>query len=327
VFDQIKDLPLTDYPSKIQQALHSRETQDFIQKETEKANQLKINIISFNDSKYPAYCKHFKSMPPVLYCKGKIPFQNQCAAIVGSRKASAYGIKETIRFTQHLVKLGFSIISGLAYGIDAQTHKTCLDQQGTTYAVMGCGLDIDYPMLNKSLKDKISEAGVVLSEFPLGTPPLSYHFPVRNRIISALSKFILVIEASRKSGALITADYGLDQGKDVLAIPGNIDQSLSEGTNHLIKSGAVMINDIESIDDYLKNTLGLLMTNQPAQIEYSGCNSMEEQIINVIKKGTCHKVDIINKVNQDAGQILQALTTLEMKGYIKEINGEWVCID
>jgi DNA processing protein len=327
IFDQIKDLPFNDYPKNIKNALESKETAKFIKRETDKANENGIQIITFNDSAYPSYCKHFKAMPPALYVKGQLPFVDQGVAIVGSRKATSYGIKETIFLVERLVQSGFIIISGLAYGIDSQSHQTCLKNKGTTYAVMGCGLDIDYPLQNRLLKKEIMQTGIVISEFPMGTPPISYNFPVRNRIISALSKCVLVIEATNKSGALITADYALDQGKDVLAVPGNIDQATSHGTNQLIKSGAIIINDLESLDDYLKTTLGFLFTNKNKQKSYSGNCDLEKEMIIILREGTQSSGDLIGRLKYSTGDVLQTISQFEIMGLIRQINGSWTWIN
>ena len=250
----IKDLPIEQYPENIIRLLLSSETEDFIHEELEEADLNKIRIIEYSDKEYPLYIKHLDSMPPVLYLQGNLPFNPNSAAIVGSRKATHYGLKIALLLAQKLTRLGVVVISGLAFGIDTQAHKTCLDAEGITYAVLGCGIDVEYPIQNKVLRERILKKGLVISEFPLKTPPIKYNFPVRNRIISALSKYVIVVEAGEKSGALITADYALDQGKEVIAIPGNIDQPMSYGTNQLIKSGAVLLDSIDSLDSIFPNT-------------------------------------------------------------------------
>jgi DNA processing protein len=326
IFDLLKDTLYSDYPINIKTALESKETEDFVKIECKKALDNDIRIISYNDPLYPSYIKQFKSMPPVLYVKGKLPFVDDGIGIVGSRKASIYGIKETIQITERLVQQGFKIISGLAYGIDSQSHKTCLQNNGTTYAVMGCGLDIDYPMQNKNLKNDIYKSGLIISEFSIGTPPVSYNFPVRNRIISALSKCVIVIEASSKSGALITADYALDQGKEVLALPGNIDQTNSKGTNQLIKSGAVMINDLESLDDFLRTSFGSLFCEQKNKSGYCGNNALEEEIISFLRQKPQTIGDILENLSYTPSLVLQTISYLELMGLIKQVNGSWTWI-
>jgi len=325
IFDHLKDLPLEDYPKKVLEALESKETTSFIDSEKKKADQNHIRIVSYFDEEYPLFCKHIKAMPPVLYLQGNKDILDQNIAIVGSRKASAYGMKETILITKHLVKSRFVIVSGLAYGIDAIAHKTCLLNQGTTFAVMGCGADINYPAQHKNLKKEIADNGLIISEFPLGTPPIAYHFPVRNRIISALSKCTIVIEATSKSGSLITADYALDQGKDVLAVPGNIDSETSKGTNQLIKAGAVMINDLEALDDYLKASLGMLFTTKKENT-FLGSTPLEIELVSQIKNKTLTSAELIGLLPFAASEILQNLSSLELMGLIKENQGYWLWI-
>lgn len=192
------------------------------------------------DSGYPERMKPFSGMPQGIYVKGRLPKEElPSAAIVGGRACSAYGREQARRFARELAAAGVQIISGLASGVDAAAHQGALEGGGATFAVLGCGVNICYPRENYPLMEKILEQeGGVLSEFSPGERPLAWHFPQRNRIISALSDLVLVVEARNKSGALITADYALEQGKSVYALPGRVNDPLSEGSNGLIAQGA-----------------------------------------------------------------------------------------
>ncbi|MDD5602556.1 MAG: DNA-processing protein DprA [Eubacteriales bacterium] len=198
-----------------------------------------IRALTVNNSSYPFGLRRIKAPPIVLFIKGRLSSGAGLGiAVVGSRKATDYGIKAAGVIAESLASAGVIIISGLARGVDSAAHRGALEVGGKTYAVMGCGLDIVYPAENKELYEEIASKGAVISEFLPGTIPQSCNFPMRNRIISGLSSGVVVVEAGRKSGALITADHALEQGKEVFAVPGNIFSKMSEGTNRLISQGA-----------------------------------------------------------------------------------------
>ena len=190
--------------------------------------------------------------PVFFYVLGRLDKEDVPLAIVGSRNASTYGRYTTDRISRELALRGITIVSGMARGIDSCAHRGALAAKGRTIAVLGSGLDVIYPPENKKLFAAISSNGAVISEFPLGTQPLSYNFPARNRIISGLSYGVVVVEAGEKSGSLITAKLAMEQGREVFAIPGTIDSASSRGTNSLIKQGAKLI---ENIDDILEDIL------------------------------------------------------------------------
>ncbi|MBR2527889.1 MAG: DNA-processing protein DprA [Blautia sp.] len=189
---------------------------------------------------YPERLRRYPRMPEELYYLGGFPVpQRKTVAIVGARMCSSYGRSQAFQFAKFLSRHGIQIISGLAMGIDAQAHWGALEGNGSTYAVLGNGVDICYPASNRSLYHRIlRQGGGILSEYPAGTPPLAHHFPIRNRIISGLADLVLVVEAKEKSGSLITAEYALEQGKAVYAVPGHVNDALSRGTNRLLFDGA-----------------------------------------------------------------------------------------
>ena len=215
---------------------------------------MNYKIVHLNDKEYPEKLKRIYNPPEYLYWIGYISLlSNTSIAIIGCRNASEYGIKIASIFSNNISKAGVTIISGLARGIDSIAHKSSVKEIGKTIAVMGCGVDIIYPLSNKNIyEDIINNGGLIISEFPLGTNPSRESFPKRNRIISALSDGVLVIEAKKRSGTMITVDYSLEQGKNVYAIPGNIDSPNSVGTNELIKQGAIMVTNYKEIlRDYI----------------------------------------------------------------------------
>ena len=199
-----------------------------------------IRCIDYYSREYPEKLRNYADMPSALYVRGRLPDPNTpAAAIVGARKCSAYGRSQAFRFAKALSEAGVQIISGLAFGIDAEGHRGALAGGSPTFAVLGSGVDVCYPVQNGPLYNKIlSENGGVISEYPPGSQPMPYHFPMRNRIISALADLVLVVEAKEKSGSLITARYALEQGKSVYALPGPVTEALSMGCHMLIYDGA-----------------------------------------------------------------------------------------
>ena len=217
---------------------------------------MKYKVIKINrDSKwYPEKLKNIEDSPKELYCLGNLELLNKKSmAVIGSRNYSEYGKQVAFEFAYSLAKEGICIVSGLAKGIDGFAHSACLKAKGKTIAVLGSGLDVIYPKENEKLYyDILNNGGLIISEYPLGSKPEKWHFPARNRIISGLSDGILVIEARKNSGTNITVDFALDQGKDVFVVPGNIYSKTSDGTNFLMKEGAIPVTSAQDILDYLK---------------------------------------------------------------------------
>ena len=215
-----------------------------------KINSNKIKILKLGDNNYPEKLKNIVDKPKILYVLGNENLLNEKSiAIIGSRECTRYGAMNAYDFGYQLAKRGLCVISGLARGIDTYSHLGSIKIREKTIAVLGSGLDIVYPAENIELYKKILiSGGAIVSEYPLGSKPEKYHFPQRNRIISGLSDGIIVVEAKKKSGTLITVDFALDQGKDVYAIPGNINSKYSYTTNELIKEGAIPITKIEDLN-------------------------------------------------------------------------------
>lgn len=278
------------------------------------------NYIVITDDNYPELLREVDSPPPVLFYKGNIDiidgFKN--LSMVGSRKSSAYGYNIAFSFASQLVNFNITVISGLAAGIDGASHKGALEGNGNTVAVLGCGIDKIYPASNRDLFKAISNKGCILSEYLPGTPPLKHNFPRRNRIIAGLSKAVLVVEATKKSGSLITARFALDNGRDVFAIPGDIRRKNSSGTNWLIQNGAKLITSVEDIlEEY--DELHTVLTED----NYSE-NALK--IINILENGPAHFDEILMATKLKYNEILNELTKLQLEGKVYEIAGRWSLI-
>lgn len=273
--------------------------------------------IRTNDKAYPERLKRYPNMPSSLYVKGSLPSADKkTVAIVGSRKCSPYGKKTAYEFAKLLSSHNVQVISGLACGIDTYAHKGCIDGGEKTYAVLGCGIDICYPSSNYQLYNKIlSEGGGIISEYEPGSPAFSYHFPIRNRIISALSDAVLVIEAKIRSGSLITASYALDQGIQIYAVPGRIDDVLSAGSNSLIYQGA---SPALSAQDILYD-LGLINKKKKEKSSPSdnpALSKSEKAVLKLISSDPLSADIICRNCRLDLSAAAQILLMLELKGYI-----------
>ncbi|NLW25327.1 MAG: DNA-protecting protein DprA [Clostridia bacterium] len=288
--------------------------------EKNKINKLNVRIISIKDESYPKLLRHIFNPPPLLYVQGNLEEKNLSIAIVGSRRASPYGKKVAYSFGQQLSEQGVQIISGLARGIDAAGHEGALVGEGGTVAVLGSGLDIIYPRENYNLYKRIinSGKGAVISEFPLGTAPLKLHFPLRNRIISGLAQGILVIEAGAKSGSLITAELGLEQGKDVFAIPGPITSPLNQGSHKLIKEGAKLV---ENIDDILEEYGQLSLFKNENKKRTIQLTELEKKILDSLCIEPLTIDEIAFKTELSVSSVISTLSLLQIKGLVKETAG------
>lgn len=272
-----------------------------------------IGFLSITDSEYPESLINIADPPYGLFYKGNLKLINSdIVALIGSRNSTAYGEHITKILTKELIRFNISIISGGAKGIDTIAHKTALDCKGNTIIVLGCGIDVIYPYQNRSLFKRVEEEGLILSEFPIGTKPLSYNFPRRNRIISGLSKGVIVSEASEKSGSLITVNYALDQGKDVMAVPGSVFSESSRGCNSLIKDGAIMYNSLENLYDML----GLSKRTK-------NISPLQNRILSLISKSPTHVDEILNKSYVDREALYRVLFEMQIQNEIVSLPGNF----
>jgi len=277
-----------------------------------------IGIIEFQSKNYSNLLSEIYDPPALLFYKGDISLLNtNCLAIVGSRKNTNYGEQVCTKLCSGLVENNFSIVSGLALGIDSIAHNVTVDNNGKTIAVLGSGIDKSsiYPSANRYLSEKIiASGGLVISEFSLGTSPMPYHFPMRNRIISGLSLGTIVIESAIKSGALITARTALEQNREVFAVPGNIFSLVSAGPNALIKQGA---NPVDSVDAILE-TLDLKHLNSYINNKkIIPSNKEEEKIIPHLSHEPIHVDELVRLSGLKTAELSSALTLMEMRGVIK----------
>ncbi len=293
---------------------------DEIDREIDEILSKEINILTFNSPDYPENLKNIYDPPPFLYVKGSfIEGDKNSVAVVGSRNASEYGIKVTQELSRNLASLGVTIVSGMARGIDSAAHIAAIQGGGRTIAVLGSGIDVIYPPENRRLFESISENGAVVSEYHLGTRPNSYNFPPRNRIISGFSLGVLVVEASPKSGSLITAKLALDQGRDVYAVPGNVYSYKAKGTHSLLKSGAKLVDNANDIVEELNITVKPIKENKEVIQELSPELLM---IYDFCQDEPIHIDNIILKTGLSSGRVSALLLDLELSGILKQLPGK-----
>ncbi|MCX7654356.1 MAG: DNA-processing protein DprA [Fervidobacterium sp.] len=282
------------------------EFKELVSKIEERLSKKDIYLITYWDEEYPEVLRNISDPPVFLFVKGKVDYlAYNLFAVVGTRKMSSYGKQVTEQFVKELTKY-FVIVSGMAYGIDSVAHTTALNSAGRTIAVLGCGVDVVYPKSNELLYKEIIKKGCVVSEYLPWERPQKYTFVARNRIISGLSQGVLVTEAGIDSGALITAKFGLEQGKDIFAVPGDIYKPSSEGTNYLIQNGAFLVTNPYQILEYYG------FKEHKKLVELS---EEEKLIIDILS--TEHTVEeILEKTSKDFSEIMVLLTILELKGLI-----------
>jgi len=324
-----KLMAISGIGEKIAHKIHSLKEED-LDRELALAKKYGLKILTQDDQDYPENLKNIPDPPIVLYVKGKLRAEDKFSvAIVGSRRASFYGLSCAEKFALDLSHCGFTIISGMARGIDTYAHRGALKGGGRTIAVMGSGFNQIYPPENKELCDEISQNGAVISEFPMDTKPLRQNFPRRNRIISGLSLGVLVAEAAKNSGALITADFALEQNREVFALPGKVDSCTSFGTNELIKQGAKLVSCVDDILEgfNLCRQESNVYARQRDNLRVSACNSRESaleesKIYDLISEGSLQLDELVEKTNMDISRITDILLRLQMRKLIRQLPGK-----
>jgi DNA processing protein len=286
-----------------------------------------IRIITFSDQDYPQALREIPASPIVLYCSGQLtPADNLAIGIVGSRRASFYGLNQAEIFAAGLSRQGVTIVSGMARGVDTYAHRGALKAKGRTLAVIGSGFSHIYPAENADLAQKISAGGAVISEFPMETKPLPGNFPRRNRLISGLSLGVLITEAAQNSGALITADFALEQGREVFVLPGRIDSAGSMGTNALIQQGAKAVTCCEDILEELNLAPVSMEKIEPKLSATSGikqnCAGEENRIYEYITAQPTGIDDLVQKSALTSSQVLSLILKLQLKKLIKALPGK-----
>lgn len=287
--------------------------------ELKKLEKLKVSVFTWDSVEYPKLLKNIPNPPLALYVRGQLISQDEWAvAVVGTRRASVYGKECTRLLVSGLAENGITVVSGLAYGIDTQAHKTALDSRGRTVAVLGCGVDITYPPENRKLSQAIMENGALISEYPLGTKPEGGNFPRRNRIISGLSLGVLFVEGSHQSGARITTDYALEQGREVMAVPGSILRKNGAGPNYLIQNGAKLVTSVDDILEELNLTMVAQQTEARAIIPD---NEIEATLLKQLSLEPVHVDELGRVTGLPAAQVSSTLTMMELKGMVRQIGG------
>ncbi|OGW86228.1 MAG: DNA protecting protein DprA [Omnitrophica bacterium RIFCSPHIGHO2_02_FULL_46_11] len=311
-----------DLSSKFQEL----STSDKFEQEIDKCRKAGIRILSLLDPEYPKNLSAVYDPPLILYIKGNfIPEDEVAIAVVGSRHPTTYGIRIANRLARELAEKGVTVVSGFARGIDGQAHRGAISAKGRTIAVLGSGLDVIYPKEHELLFEEISEHGALISEFPLGTPPQAFNFPKRNRIISGLARGVLVVEASQKSGSLITARLAAEEGREVYSVPGPIDSIVSSGTNQLIQTGAKLVmqaeNILEDLAPQIRASLDSLEVSSEKVTAESKISNVEDPLLKLLTNQPLSFDEIAVGVSQNPAQLRSRLTYLELEGIVKRVFG------
>lgn len=312
-------------------AIRNHTTPRWVDAELDRVHRNGFQVVTLADSNYPRLLRQIPDPPPFLYVSGRLDRSPLNIAVVGSRNATAYGITSTKRLSADLASLGLTITSGMARGIDAAAHQGALSVGGKTIAVLGSGLENIYPAVNKSLFQRISEQGAVVSEFSLATKPEAHNFPMRNRIISGMALGTVVVEATKKSGSLITARLAAEQNREVFAVPGSIQSFKSTGTHTLIKQGAKLV---ENAQDIIEELAPMLQPNEGAGRSRStsgkGAPAMvtadELQVYDALGSYPIHIDDLARIVSLGPGRLSSILLKMELNGLVQQAPGKFFTI-
>ncbi len=317
--------------------LHESGILDKAGAEIERLEQMGARVITIDDEDYPPLLREIYDPPIALYVRGDLQraCERPCLAVVGSRRCSTYGINASQSLARALAEQGLTIVSGLARGIDAAAHRGALEAQGTTVGVIGTGLDVFYPKEHAKLTEEIVASGAVMTEFPLGTPPLSQNFPYRNRILSGLCFGVLIVEAAEHSGSLITARMAYEQGREVFAVPGNITSQTSFGPNFLIKDGAKLVQHwrdvIEELPREWKAQIAVqdspAKSSQPQELqpafEAVALTGPEQKVLELLSFDVASHIDqLLMTSGLNSSDLMNALLGLEMKDRIRQLPGK-----
>lgn len=303
----------------IESLLNTRVKLD-LDREVDRVHKAGARIVSWDDPDYPPLLKNLPDAPPVLYLKGQMNTADRewTVAVVGTRRATAYGRQAAETLATDLVRNGITVVSGLARGIDACAHEAALKAGGRTLGVLACGIDQVYPPEHARLAARIVEQGALLTEAACGSPPEAGNFPARNRIISGLSLGTVVVEAGETSGALITADRALEQGREVFAVPGNIFARSSQGTNRLLKEGATLVTSVQDVLEALN--LNMITAHSEARAVIPE-DATEAKVLSLLSNDPTHIDDIVRESNLPVAQVSSTLALMELKGIVRQVAG------
>lgn len=285
---------------------------------------LRDDAIAIDDSEYPSLLRQIPDPPPAIFCRGHRRLLScPAVAVVGSRRASRYGLAVAERLGRELSSLGITVVSGLARGIDQAAHEGALEAAGSTIAVLGTGIDVEYPRGSRSLRTRISNEGLLLTEFPPDVPPRPAHFPIRNRVISGLSLGVVIVEATDRSGSLITARLAAEQNREVFAVPGSVFGKGSEGPHRLIQYGAKLVHDVDDILDEL--SVGV-RSQQREQAMPARAEGLSAKVLDLLEIDEPYHVDLIaTRLEVGVTRLSRSLLELEMAGLIRPVpGGMWV---
>ncbi|MFQ5848969.1 MAG: DNA-processing protein DprA [Candidatus Binatia bacterium] len=285
-----------------------------------------VRMLPFSDRNYPRRLRMIPDPPPFLYIRGEAGEGDEKAvAVVGSRSASDYGLRVARDLCHGLAALGFTVISGMARGIDGEAHQAALGAGGRTVAVLGSGVDVTYPWEHKALYEEICQRGAIISELPMGTPPFPYNFPSRNRLISGLSLGVVVVEATERSGSLITARLGLEQGREVFAVPGQAGASRSRGTHRLIRQGAKLVEGVEDIVEEIAPQLltrAGVVKESPSPPLPPNTTLEARKVFELVQRGSLQIDEVIQASGLSSAKVSEILLDLEIKGLLRQLPGK-----
>lgn len=290
-------------------------------------NKHDIGIIAQSDDTYPEPLRMIQCPPPLLFYRGDLKCtMGKCVAVVGSRKASVQGLDATEKLCRNLSQAGISIVSGLAMGIDTAAHEGCIDGGSPTIAVLGCGLDVDYPIENLELKERIvQQGGLLVSEYPPGARANKYVFQVRNRIISGLGKAVIMMESRIQSGSMLTVHHALDQGREVFAYPGIPGTEWSEGAHQLLREGAIYFTSAQDILEDLGWAEDLPLPSKELRDTLPSLNDEQRKVFGLLTRGELSFDQLAYETKLDTPTLSIALTMLQMMGLIKALPGKMYC--
>ena len=327
-----EELAKTDgLTARLVEAIKDHRIPTTIEDELDLVLKKKVRVITLNDPDYPSLLREIPDPPPYLYIYGTMGDTSNNIAMVGSRNATDYGMTTTKRLSRDLAAMGITIVSGMAKGIDTAAHQGALMAKGKTIAVLGSGIGRIYPPENEKLYHRIVKTGAVISEFPFYAEPEAHHFPMRNRIISGISLGTVIVEATLRSGSLITARLAAEQNREVFAVPGSIHSFKSTGTHTLIKQGAKLVEQPKDILEELQLHENILPDrNEPLRNKLKAhptLSSAERHVLDSLDDYPVHIDDIAHKLGQQTGEILGILLQLELKGIVKQSSGKFFFIN
>lgn len=300
-------------------ALHETRARLDLDAELERIDRAGFTLLTWEDETYPERLLEIDAPPPVIFVRGKVEYQDRWAvAIVGTRRPTRYGMDVSHEVASALARSGVTVVSGLARGVDAAAHRAALQAGGRTLAVLGSGVDYIYPPEHKRLAEEIALNGAILSDYPLGTRPEPGNFPPRNRIISGLALVVVIVEAGESSGALITAEFAADQGRDVFAVPGSIHSPASRGTNRLIQSGA---RPLLTADEVLEALNLDVLARQETISEALPEDETERQLLQALTGEPLHVDELGALCGLPVSQVSASLAMLELRGHVRQVGG------